>query len=135
MHAKAKRTNAETMRRLCENPPARPRELDRNIPRDLDELVWSLIEKHPGRRIQTADELLQKLLSAEAPTLRGQLAQRFAQRRVVRRLGRVVEAAARKLQPPTRPTSAHGVLLPQLSDRRALGGGRQYFPCATSLRI
>jgi WD40 repeat protein/serine/threonine protein kinase len=47
--------------RIGKQEPRRPRALDPRIPRDLETIVLKAIEKEPGRRYQTAEELAHDL--------------------------------------------------------------------------
>lgn len=71
----------------------------------------------------------------EAATLGGFLPQGLAQRFIVAWLSLVVVAAPGESHQPARPLTADRMVRTHGSHRFALGGGRQYFPDATSLRI
>src|SRR6266850_2536793 len=71
----------------------------------------------------------------EASPLGRTLPQPLPQRLVAGRLGHIVITASGELHQPARPSLAHRVVLPHGGNRLAFGGGRQYFPALTSLRI
>ena len=50
------------MRIIMEESPARPRDINRNIPRGLETIILNCLEKHPADRYPTADALLTDLL-------------------------------------------------------------------------
>src|SRR5262249_6791762 len=59
----------ELIRRITHEEPARPRQLDRRIPRDLETIVLKAIDREPSRRYPSADELaadLRRFLDYEA---------------------------------------------------------------------
>ena len=54
-------TTAETLRMVVDQEPVRPRRLRPKVPRDLEVLCLKCLEKDPGRRYATAEELAEDL--------------------------------------------------------------------------
>jgi tetratricopeptide (TPR) repeat protein len=54
-------TTAETLRMVVDQQPVRPRRLRPKVPRDLEVLCLKCLEKDPGRRYATAEELAEDL--------------------------------------------------------------------------
>jgi serine/threonine protein kinase/WD40 repeat protein len=52
---------AELVKQIGDREPAKPRQIDRSIPQDLETIVLKAIEKEPGRRYQSAAELSEDL--------------------------------------------------------------------------
>jgi serine/threonine protein kinase/WD40 repeat protein len=52
---------ASLVRKVLAEDPPRPRRVDRRIPRDLETIILKAIEKEPGRRYQSADDLAEDL--------------------------------------------------------------------------
>ena len=55
-------TEAELIRNVQDNSPARPSKLQRQVPKDLETIVLNCIAKHPTERYQTAESLYSDLL-------------------------------------------------------------------------
>jgi WD40 repeat protein len=54
-------TISETLQRICNAEPVRPRQLFRSVPRDLETICLKCLEKSPDKRYRTADELADDL--------------------------------------------------------------------------
>ncbi len=52
---------AQLIERMLHTEPPRPRQLDGQVPRDLETIILKAIAKEPGRRYQTASELAEDL--------------------------------------------------------------------------
>ena len=55
-------TEAQLIRKIQENSPARPSKLQRQVPKDLETIVLNCIAKHPEERYQTVESLYSDLL-------------------------------------------------------------------------
>src|SRR5262249_52965914 len=52
---------SDALSRVLRQPPAAPRQLNRNVPRDLEAVCLKCLEKDPRRRYRTARELAEDL--------------------------------------------------------------------------
>ncbi len=57
-------TSKETVQHICGSRPKRPRELDREYPRRLEQVVLKALAKNPADRFATADKMAQALQRA-----------------------------------------------------------------------
>jgi serine/threonine protein kinase len=55
-------SEAELIRKIQEDPPARPSKLQRQVPKDLESIVLNCIAKRPAERYQTVESLYSDLL-------------------------------------------------------------------------
>ena len=70
-------TNVGTMHRVCHDTPTRIRDLNPQIPRWLQSIVDRLLDKEPGRRYQTSEELTAALTSKHPGGMNSRLRQRM----------------------------------------------------------
>lgn len=122
----------KTVRRALAGKPAAKQ------PRPVKASVLEPFKDSLRTRLQQADVTAQHHAEspiAEAAPLRRFLSQGLAPQFIVGWLRLVVGAAATQLHQPARPLTADRVLLTDGGHGFTLGGGRQYFPEATALRI